>query len=224
MKSHLKAGFTIVEIVIALSLISILSVIALTFFTNALADNARADAKATLLSEAQQTLDAVTNDIRLSANADEANRWPDENAPGAPSNEFSWASDNDTLVLAAAAEDEDKNIIFEDAVEYISWKNNYIYFVQNGTLYRRTLAADVAGNAAKTTCPAASASSSCPPDKVMAHSVNVERFTINYLDGDNNEVTPTDARSVELTLSLKTKAFGNDVKAEYKTRMVFRND
>ncbi len=222
MKLRSQHGFTLVELTIALSVVGILSLIVMNFFTNALLQNADGNARANLLSEAHQALDLANSDIRLSATADQNNRWQDNYAPGAPGDLLSWASDGDTLVLATAAENQAGTILFEDAGQYISWKNNNIYFVNNRTLYKRILAASVSGNKAVTSCPAASASPACPADRELLH--DVESFTVRYLDGENQEVIPTDARSVELEVELKAKVYGNDVLAAYTTRTVFRND
>ncbi|HJQ09370.1 MAG TPA: type II secretion system protein [Candidatus Saccharimonadales bacterium] len=219
---HSAKGYTLVELVIALSVISILSIVVLYFFGNVLIQNTIAIARGDLLSEAHIALDRVNDDVRLSANADEQNRWEDDHAPNAPSDLFSWASDSDTAVLATVAQDQNDTILFEDASEYISWKNNNIYFVANNTLYKRVLAAPVSGNKAVTTCPAAVATTSCPKDREVLH--NVQSFTIRYLDGDNNEVVPANARSVELEILLSKKAYGRTITADYTTRTVFRND
>lgn len=217
-----ERGFTTVELTIAIGVISILSIILLVFFSNNMSQFAISNARAELLNEARLTLDAVTEDIRLSANADENNRWEDANAPD-PGNGFSWTSDGDTLILATAALDADNNILFEDPAEYVSWKNNNIYFLQDDVLYRRTLAAPIADNTAVTTCPAAAASNECPRDKVMLNS-KVDKFMVRYIDGNGDEVTPTNARSVELEIGISRTVYGQHISAEYATRMVFRND
>jgi hypothetical protein len=191
------------------------------FMTSNLSTSAVETARAELLSEAHIGLDRTANDIRLSTSADDNNRWQDNNAPGAPSNTLSWQSDGDTLVLATSAEDASGNILFEDALDYITVKNNIIYFAQNGTLYKRILAAPAAGNSAKTTCPAASASSSCPADTVVLQ--NVTSFSVKYINGQNQQVTPTNARSIELSVTVSRTRFGRPITADYTTRMVFRN-
>lgn len=215
-------GFTTVELTIAVSVIAILSITLLVFFANNLRQYAIANARADLLNEAQITLESINEDIRLSAVADENNRWEDENAPVA-GDMFSWQSDADTLVLATAAMDADDNILFSDPAQYISWKNNHIYYLDGDVLYRRILAAPVDGNAAATTCPPAAATSDCPADKVMLNS-KVDKFIVRYIDGDNNEVAPASARSIELEIGISRRAYGQTISAEYTTRMVFRND
>ena len=218
-----QAGFTLVEVIIALTLSGILIGIIMGFMINSLSQYSIAGARAELLNEAQIALDIAANDIRLSANADANNRWDDANAPNAPDDLHSWESSGNTLILATAAEDSDGNILFSDAASYISHKNNSIYFVRDGNLYKRVLAApDVTGNTATTTCPANAASPTCPADRLLLQ--NVEAFTVTYFNEQGQEVSPDEARSVEMYVKLKVERYPNSVLAEYKTRMVFRND
>lgn len=220
-KKLVQDGFTLVEVLVATAITGILIVLIMTFLVNAVATNTIDSARADLLREAQLTLDVIGRDIRLSANADEFNRWEDSNAPGAPANELSWESDADTLVLATAALDSAKNILFTDPLHYVSSKNNNIYFVSDGTLYRRTLADPIANNAAETTCPP-NPSDSCEDDSILAE--DVSNFSIRYFDNQNDEVDPTDARSIELTLEIAKEKYGEAIEANFSTRTVFRNE
>lgn len=224
MKSFIKnqSGISLAELLIAISIISILSFILMNFMVNWIEQHSITQSRAALLTDAQDTLDFVSDTIRLSSAADQNNRWQDPNSPGAPANQFSWQSNANTLVLASAVEDTNGNIIFSDPSNYTSQKNNQIFFVSGGVLYRRTLAASVANNKSKTTCPAASASSTCPADRKLAG--NVTSFSVRYLNAENQEVQPTNARSVELSLTLQKSLFGQMIESSDKTRMVFRND
>jgi len=216
-----EGGFSLVELIVALVITGLLTGILLNFMLGSLVHSAEATARTNLLSEAQAALNVADTDIQSSASADQNNRWQDANAPDA-SNQLSWQSNSSTLILATAAQDSSGNIIFADPLKYITQKNNDIYFVQNNILYKRILAAPVSGNSATTTCPAGNATSSCPADKVLVH--NVTSFAVRYLDATNQDVTPTNARSIELTLSLATTQYGHTLSATYTTRMVFRND
>lgn len=217
-----RHGFTLVETMIALAVTGILVLAVMNFVLENLITSAVTTARAELLSEAESGLDNAARDIRLSANADQNNRWQDNYAPNAPTDPYSWQSNSSTVILATAAEDQSNNILFQDPLKYITQKNNIIYFQKNGTLYKRILAAPITGNKARTTCPIAVASSSCPSDREMLH--NVSAFSVRYLDGNDDEVSPTDARSVELTVQLQAKKYGQNITAKYTTRMVFRND
>lgn len=217
-----QRGFTLVEVLTTLLVAGIVITILMTFAMTSLVQYAIAETRAGLLGEMQLSLDIANNDIRLSASADENNRYPDSNAPGAPTNLYSWQSNSNTLVLAKAAADTGGNIMFDDPLNYISVKDNVIYFVANGTLYKRVIAAPVDNNNAVTTCPPASATSSCPADRRLLD--NVTNFSVRYLDSQNNEVTPPNARSIELSATTSQEKYGRDVSVSYTTRMVFRND
>jgi len=225
MKKHLlrfnEQGFTLVELIVALIITGLITGVILNFMLSNLVQSSSQTARAALLNEAQIALNIADNDIQSSASADQNNRWQDANAPD-PTNQLSWQSNSSTLILATAAQDTSGNIIFADPLKYITQKNNDIYFVQNNTLYKRILAAPVSGNSAKTTCPANLATSTCPADKALIH--NVSSFSVRYLDATNQDVTPSNARSIELTLNLATKQYGQTLSASYTTRMVFRND
>lgn len=213
-------GFTIVEVIVAATITGILIVLIMTFLVNAMVTNTVDSARADLLREVQLTLDTVGRDIRLSSNADENNRWEDENAPD-PSDELSWESSDETLVLATAAFDDNNEILFSDPLHYVSNKNNNIFFVSDGVLYKRVLADPVEGNSATTTCPP-NPSDDCSDDRILATDVN--EFFVRYFNNQNEEVAPTDARSIELTLTVHKEKYGRDVEATFSTRTVFRNE
>lgn len=212
-------GFTVVELAISISVTGILLALIFGFMTSSLIQYTNDSNRANLLNSAQTGFEIITNDIRLSANADENNRWPDAHMS---EGEFGWASDSDTLVLATAVEDNNGNIIFADPANYISQKNNIVYFLSNGTLYKRVIAAGDANNSLKTTCPSTQASASCPADKIILE--NVKEFQVRYIDENNAEVSPAEARSVELYAKLEKETFSEPVTVDYTTRMVFRND
>lgn len=216
-----QKGFTLLEVLVATTVTSLVLVLVVNFmittFVTSTVDTARAD----LLREAQLTLDTIGRDIRLSAIADQQNRWEDANAPSAPGDLYSWESDNDTLVLATAAFDSSNNILFSDPLHYVTHKNNNIYFVSGGTLYKRILADPVAENTATTTCPPSTVDS-CTDDRSMVDTVL--DFTVRYFNNQNEEVPPTEARSIELSLTLQKERFGRTIDAAYTTRTVFRNE
>lgn len=214
-------GFTIVEGLIGITVTVVLLMILMNFMANYFRQNTIGVTRANLLADSQQTLDTIGEYIRLSASADQNNRWPDPHAPTA-ADELSWQSDGTTLILATAVEDQAGHIVFADASQYISEKNNNIFFVQNGKLYQRVLAAPVTDNNVRTSCPAEAASEDCPSDRVLAE--HVESLSIRYFSGIDQEVSPTQARSIELRLTLAKQQFNQTITATYTTRMVFRND
>jgi prepilin-type N-terminal cleavage/methylation domain-containing protein len=220
-KKHRQGGFTLVELLVATAVAGIIIIIVMGFTANYLKNSSIQEARDTLLSDAQLGLERVNQAIRLSADADDTNRWPDNNGPGG--NQLGWQSTGDTLVLATAAQDSSGNIIFQDPLHYVTAKDNYIYFVSNGTLYRRLLAAPVSGNAAATSCPAAKATSSCPADNTLMQ--NVSSFSVTYIDGNGDVASdPANARAIQLSVSLSEVKYNTPISVSYTTRTVFRND
>jgi len=217
-----KAGFTLVELMVVMVVTTVMIVVIMAFFLNNLARSSQESTKAQILSEVQSTLDAVSTDIRLSSNADATNRNPDANSPSGGPTGYGWQSNASTLVLVTAAKTANHQMIFSDAANYITAKNNIVYFVSDGTLYKRIIADTVSGNAAVTTCPASKVTGSCPADKVMLH--NVSNFSVSYVDASNNTVTPANARAVQISLAASKTSYRETVSASYTTRMVFRND
>lgn len=213
-------GVSLVELILTLSIVSILAIVVMNFMVGWLQQYAISQTRAALLTSAQNAIDEMGDVIRLSSAADQNNRWPDVNAPVS---QFGWASDSSTLVLASAVEDTSGTVIFSDPSNYTSQKNNQIYFVEDGSLYRRVLAApDVLDNKLTTSCPSANVTPACPADRRLAE--NVTNFTVKYFNAENQEVVPTDARSIELSLTLQKQKFSQLIQSVYKTRMVFRND
>jgi prepilin-type N-terminal cleavage/methylation domain-containing protein len=214
-----QRGFTLVEMLITITLVSVLSLIMADFIANWIKVSDIAQARANLLTNAQNTLDTVTNDIKLSGSADQPNRWPDANAPG---NQFGWQSNSGTLVLARIATTSQKDVIFSDPAQYITEKDNVVYYVSNKKMYRRIIAADDPNTAAVTTCPPASATASCPADSKIGEDITA--FSVSYYDANDQIVTPDEARAIQLAITVSQSKGGQEITASYTTRMVFRNE
>lgn len=216
-----QAGFTLVELLIVMLVTSILSLTIANFITTWLQQSSLSESRTALLTNAENALDKVSNDIKLSGSADDTNRWADVNGPGG--NQYGWTSGSQVLVLAKAAVDSSNNIIFSDPAKYISQKDNEIYYLSGTTLYRRTLASNSSGDIAETTCPPASATSSCPADLTVA--TGVTSLTFTYYDANGSTTTTaSDARSIQTSITLSSTQGGQTVSETYSSRMVFRND
>jgi prepilin-type N-terminal cleavage/methylation domain-containing protein len=214
-----QRGFTLTEMLITITLVSLLSLTMANFIANWLQASSLAQARTTLLSNAQDALDNISNDIRLSGSADLNNRWPDDNAPG---NQFGWQSNGSTLVLARIATNSQKDVIFSDPAQYITEKDNVVYYLSGQKLYRRIIASDDPDTAATTTCPPASATASCPADSKVAEDVTA--YSVTYYDANDQVVAPDEAQAVQLAITVSQTKGGEQVDASYTTRMVFRNE
>lgn len=223
MKKLNQEGFTLIEMLTATLVSAIILIGMMTFMVNSMVNNSVTSARADLLREAQLALDVIVKDIRLSASVDINNRISDANSPdAATTGGLGWGSDQDTLVLATAAEDTSGNIIFADAAHYITEKNNIVYYITDAKLYKRTIAADLPNNDFITSCPPEIATSVCPADRLSID--NAQNLTFRYFDASNIEVDPVAARSVEVELRLYDVKYGRPVEVSYKTRTVFRNE
>ena len=214
-----SAGFTLVELLVVMLVMSILSLTLANFIATWLQTQGLAQTRSNLLTNAESALDNVSQDIMLSGSVDQTNRWPDANGPGG--NQFGWQSGSQTLILAKVAVDSSGDPIFVDTTDYITQKDDEIYFLSGSTLYRRTLASTSSTDAAITTCPSSDATSTCPADKIIA--TGVSSWSVSYYDASNNLVSPSDARSVQLSITISTPYDGQPVNVSYTTRMVFRN-
>lgn len=213
-------GVTLVELTVATSVIALLIVLVMTFLVDKYVENAIANARADLQQQTQITLDIINRDLKVGGAVDSQNRWADGNSPGSPANNFSWQSDGDTLVLATPVQNSSQNIIYEDPNTYISYKNDFVYFLQNGSLYKRTLAAPVGGNVNTTTCPPSAPN--CPDDIKLAD--NIASFDLDYFDANETTVSPANARSVGVNLRVSRNLYGKTIAIEETIRTVLRND
>lgn len=212
-----QKGFTLIELLVVMLVMGILSLTLANFISTWLQEQGIQQARANLLSSAESALDQISTDIMLSGSVDSTNRWPDANAPSG-----GWQSSSTTLILAKVATDSSGNPIFLDSSDYITQKDDVIYFLSGSTLYRRTLRSDSTNDAAITTCPASDATTSCPADMVVA--TNVTNWSVTYYDANNNVVAPANARSIQTAITLSEKYGSQTVSSSYSTRMVFRND
>lgn len=217
----IRRGYSLVELVVATAIISILTILIMSFLVDKFVENAQVNARANLQLQTQLTLDLLNRDLKHSANVDSQNRWADNYSPTSPGNNFGWVSDSSTLILAIPAQDASGSIIYEDPHVYISYKDNLVWFLEGSTFYKRILAADTPGNDATTTCPAG-AEPSCPADVKLAD--NVVSVNFSYFDANDNEVSATDARSMSVTMVVRNRVFGRDIEVSETIRTVFRNE
>lgn len=219
-RQHSSAGFSLIELLVVMVIISVLSITLALFVTTWAQSASLAQRRANLLTNAESALDNVNTDTQLSGSADEANRWSDPNGPGG--NPFGWQSNGQTLVLAKIATNTSNDVIFSDPVKYVTQKDNAVYYLSGTTLYRRTLASNSAGDSATTTCPPASQTPSCPADTTVA--TGVSSWSLTYYDANDQVVTPGNARSVQVSITLSDRLNTQTISASYTTRMVFRNE
>lgn len=218
-------GFTLPEVIITLFIIAILSAALMTIYFLFFNQTIRNSYHARLAVESQSILRLIVEELRVSSGVHAVSK-PDAYVVGGGTN---WSTSNSNLVLiiATPAVDINNNVLYNAGAgePYI---NELIYYASNGTLYRRQLADSTAtGNKYKTSCPPANVSPTCPQDALLTN--HFKSLSFKFFDQDNIEIPEatgdiTQARSIELTINMEHKTFGETVKYTNTIRMTMRNN
>jgi prepilin-type N-terminal cleavage/methylation domain-containing protein len=218
-KRAAEHGFTITELIISITVAGFLAAVLFiaTFFYYA--NIIQAQTTTDLALESQVILSQLTDDIRLSDAIVSTNSITD---PHAPTGGWHTSDPSNIMIVQNPAVTSGRDIIYDSNTGF-PYKNEYIYFANTGGMYKRILANTAAvGNTAVTTCPAAQASSSCPPDRLF--SANVSNLSFTFYDASNATTSdPTAARSVALEVDMAKKVFGKNITLQNSTRVTLRN-
>jgi type II secretory pathway component PulJ len=223
-----QVGFTLLEILVALSVSTLLMIMLTGFMGDSLRKSEEEKTRTDILNNTKLAVETVARNIRLAKSVAAVNSQPDPNSPGAPSDLYSWSAttgSDATLILAIPARDSGNNLIYSDGLHNNLYTNEYIYYLDPTTrrLYRRIIANQAApGNVAVTTCPPDEATPSCPADALTVE--DVANLTTAYFDANNNPVvTPTGTESVQITLTQTRTVLGKSYESSYTTLATLRN-
>lgn len=219
-------GFSLLELLISITMIGVLALVISDFFVQRLIDYNRNFIITILQTNTKQAVDTMEKDIKLAQKVEASNQWPDDNSPGAPANKYSWVSNTSTpatLVLAVPSRDSSGNIIYADGLHTQLQTDDVVYYVDaNSILYRRLIANPVVGNLSVTTCPPASASPSCPADAKVVE--DIASLAVGYFDLTNTSTaTPTSAGAVQITLQQSRTKFGRTYVSKLTSQATLRN-
>lgn len=223
-----ERGFTLLELIVAISLSTLLLLVVGTYVVDALLGANQDYNKTLVLSNAKEAVNVVARQVRAAKSVEDANDQPDSNAPGAPGNLYSWsgaAGNGGNLILSVPSKDASGDIIYIDSLHDSMYTDNVVFYLDSSThrLYRRYIAnANAPGNAGVTTCPPASATPSCPADAVVVD--DVANLTTSYLDGSNNSVTtPSGTEAVNYTVTETRTIHSKTYTGSYSTIATLRN-
>lgn len=212
-------GFTITELVISITIAGFLAAVLFIATFYYYANILQAQTATDLALESQTILNQLTDDIRLSDAIASTNSISDPNAPVS-----GWVTSDPSniMIVQNPAVTSARDIIYNSNTGF-PYKNEFIYFTVSGGMYKRVLAnTSATGNTAVRTCPAASASPSCPPDRLF--SANVSNLSFTFYDASNATTSnPTLARSVALNVDMAKKIFGKNITLSNSTRVTLRN-
>ena len=211
-------GFTIVELLIAISLIGLISVSILGVFTNYLAIITRNNVLVDMTADSQNLLRSTVEELRYGAGVRVTNAVSD------PNNLAGWNTSNASFVIIIAVPAVDaSNEYIIDSDTGAPYNNELVYFKTGTTLYKRTLAhPDAIDNRATTSCPAAAVSPTCPADRKLISNVKSFVFTL-YNQDDGTTTDPLLARSVKIDLALERDTFGAPLAFDNSIRVTLRN-
>ncbi len=214
-----SSGFTIVELLIAISTGSVVALAVLSVSLFFVADILRSSASTSMAIDSQNILRLTVEDMRTGVRVLETNTITDTNAPVG-----GWNTGNADVVLIVSvpATNSSHEFIF-DLASGEPYQNEVIYYALGTQLLKRVLANSAAtGNTSLTTCPEASSSSSCPADRELSRDFESMIFTF-YDTNDQVTAVAQDARSVNININLLKDVYGNEVRFDNDIRVTLRN-
>lgn len=214
-----QMGFTLVELTVSIAVMGIIGVVFLGLVANYFVVITRNNELAEMTVNSQNLLRTTVENIRFGDGVRQTNQISDPNAPSG-----GWNTSNTTFVIVIAVPAVDKNhnyIIDPDTGS--PYMNELVYYKSGTDLMERKLAnPGAAGNTMLTTCPANLATSSCPADTELA--VYVSSMTFTMFDQDGVQTSdPTQARSIQINLTMQRNAPGEPLNLYTSTRVTLRN-
>ena len=223
-----QSGFTLFELLLAISISSVLVLAVSNFATSGLSGSNQDYNKTLVLTNAKEAVNIVARQIRAAKSVQATNSLPDIHAPGAPADLYSWSGtsgNNATLILAVPSRDTDGNIIYIDGLHTAVYTDDVIFYLDSSTrkLFRRRIANPSApGNAAVTTCPPSVATPSCPADANVVD--DVASLSTAYLSSNNTSVTiPSGTEAVQYTVTETRTINSRDYTGTYSSIATLRN-
>ncbi len=214
-----KAGFTVVELIVGITIGSILFLAFMVAMTNQFVLITKGNAASDMATTSQNLLRSTVEAIRLGDGVRQTNTISDPNAPPG-----GWNTNNSNfvIVIATPALDSSHNYII-DPNTGSPYMNELVYYKSGSTLMERQLAnPDASGNTLVTTCPANLASPSCPPDKELGDYMQSMSFA--FYDQDGNTTTdPALARLIKINLTMQRTVFGSQVSLSNDIAVTLRN-
>lgn len=212
-------GFTIVELLLSISIATIISGVMLYLSLNMFGDVVRARQTAELAHESQQLLRAIIEDVRLAGSLSSTNQNSD---PYAPSGGWQTNDPSNILIIDSPAIDSSRNIIYNNNTG-LPYDNEVVYYSNSKQMYRRILTDPLAtNNNVARSCPPASATSTCPADRLYSN--NLSDLSFQFFDEANTTTAnATLARSVQITVKLEKRIYGTPVTFTNTIRTTLRN-
>lgn len=240
--NYRTGGFTLIELVMIIPPLMIFLALTISLLISMVTENSVSQAKASIAYDQHATLDNLTRDISGTIAFMQTKEAAFSDAYGPNSTGASWSHIGTsytnrviiakTIATTASPYADNRSVVYINSYGCNQNKltsnppltTNTIYFVRNGTLYRRTLT-----NTSLATCGSAMFQrQSCPPEASIANPCQahdltllkgVTHFTVNYYDKDGAYLDVytvpalmVDATTVDITIRTNQKISGEDIK------------
>jgi competence protein ComGC len=227
-----EAGFTLVELLIICPILMAVIAFMMNYLFNQYGELVQQNSQVNLQVEAQADTFAMQDDVffanafvstmntNLSDSYAPSGGWAASSSPTAPVFIIS------TPALTASNRSASRGPVYINTLgcsplsveqENDPLYNNIVYWVSGTNLYKRVISAPSSMSTCgtswqKQSCPAASASSSCPADNLLSDKVS--SFAITYYNGSGAQVImPEQATAVKVSLTLSDQAYAQVVTA-----------
>ncbi len=210
-------GFTITELLVAVAVGAIASVLMVTAFVYTYGDVVAEQVKTQMVQQSQIFLRKMSDDIRVAQEIRTSNLLED------PSNSGGWTTSDpaNILVTTQPATDENNDFVY-DVTTGLPYMHEIVYFGEDGSLFKRLITNNGAtGHKQINTCKK-NGPNVCPPDIQLVENLDELLFTFYDVD-DDVTTTPEEARSVQITVNLEKQVYGRILTATHTTRMNLRN-
>jgi len=214
-----QAGFTLVELMISVTVMAIIGVVFLGLTANYFVVITRNNELSEMTVNSQNLLRTTVENIRFGDGVRQTNQISDPHAPAG-----GWNTSNSlfVIVIAVPAVTSGHQYII-DPNTGSPYMNELVYYKSGTNLMERKLAnSSAAGNTVITSCPASLASQSCPADTQLATYVSSMTFTMYDQDAVQTS-DPTVARSIQINLTMQRNAPGQPLNLDTSTRVTLRN-
>lgn len=210
-------GFTIIELLVAVAVGAIASILIMTAFVYTYGSVIVEQTRTQMVQQSQLFLRRMTEDLRVASEIRTSNLITDANKVGG------WTTSDpaNILITTEPATDSSDNLIFDSTTGY-PYAHEVVYFGSGGTMYRRLLTNSTAtGHDQLTTCT--NGTSGCSPDISLVN--NLDNMTFVFYDANNAvTTTPENARSIQITVNLRKKVYGKFITTTNTTRVTMRNE
>ncbi len=205
--SNYRGGFTTVELIVAIFISSLLILSIVAFIVALTKQYSISVARNILTTELSSTVNRIDSDVRAS---DSVLATSPVDPAGPLSSGKKWSTNTstskDTIVLTTIARTtsgDPVNNVYPGLADII------VYYVRNGSLYRRLVAANESDNRYSTLLCATTSDGGCSADEKLLD--NVTEFNVTFYGTSGLTSSPSQAKNLNFTIKAETTEAGQPI-------------